>query len=206
MTSPVLKVLSFDPGQNNFAFSVSKHKYKDDIRQAKVLDNGIIQHTITNLNKVNILQEQTLDFINEVCELLDKWAPFDLIAIERFMGRGIKVGTTSETTNIMIGILTTLIWDRYKCGFPIMVNPAQWKKAIGKESLAQAYSLCGSTAHQLDASLIGYYVADIEMSIRPFDYLQDEATRDRYLYWIEKTSREKLVNRRNKRLFFRLNS
>lgn len=207
----MITVFSCDPGQYNFAWAVTQHKLDPltRIQSSRVVANGIFADTITQLKDPEVLQTQAISLYQLFTHTFGEYGPFDVVAMERFMGRGTKAGTTSETTNIMMGIMAHLCYTVFGVPFPHLVNPASWKTAYDRQvtetaggeanALKNIYTLCRTTPHQWDAVLIGTYVAAKEFGITPFTHMRDEYTRDRLMWWTEKSSLEPLVNRRRRR-------
>lgn len=199
----MIRILSFDPGEKNFAFSVTEHRINHYL-QSRCIDCGHIQNTITNLKDSLVYNEQARAFIEEIRSFFIQYE-IDHVVLERFMGRGVKVGTTSETTNIMIGLITQAVWEQSKD--LTLVSAATWKNAYNKvrqdslstKNLKEEYKLIGTTPHQLDASLIGVYWASHEFDESPFKVYKDDSVRNRFMDSIESHSRIKLVNRKVKR-------
>lgn len=200
----MIRILSFDPGEKNFAFSVTEHKTEGQLLKSRCIDNGLIKNTITDLKDSVNYAAQAKAFVQEI-ELLRTKYEIDHIALERFMGRGIKVGTTSETTNIMIGLLTSSMW-KYNDDV-ILVNAAVWKNAynaVRKDSLTSSqlkdeYKLICTTPHQFDATLIGVFIASSFYEVRPFKPFYDEGFRNKLMTSVERTSREPLFKRKTQR-------
>lgn len=197
-------VISFDPGQQNFAWSITQHRSINGMLESRCVESGLLKHTVKTLKNQDKLQSESQEFYMELASLFDRyeWA---VIAVERFMGRGIKVGTTSETTNIMIGMLAHFVWMRYEQAFPLLINAATWKTAFDRatsRTLKQSYSLCRTTPHQYDASLIGVYAASVNQGVIPFKSINDIMLADKFMASVEKTSCVSLVNRRAKRTFY----
>lgn len=199
-----MKILSFDPGEKNFAYSMNMHR-SDPILRHKIVKNGLVSNCINNLKTSEILEGQHIKFSDEILGMLTTFKP-DYVVMERFMGRGLKVGTTSETTNIMIGIIITLCRQQ---GIPFkLVNASTWKNAYNKarskfvtSNIKDEYKLIGTTPHQYDATMIGIYYAHVLCMENPFKRWADDMVRDSIMASIEKSSEVKLVQRRVKRVY-----
>ncbi|QJT70895.1 hypothetical protein GR7B_00097 [Vibrio phage vB_VcorM_GR7B] len=141
----------------------------------------------------------------------------NLITLERYMGRGTMVGTTIEVCGIMIGIMTNVVQFLGYSADIQLVTSAIWKNAFnrintkeyessGKKKTAQwlnlSYNLCRTSAHELDATLIGLYGAYKSFGIKPYTTQASEYERDRMLGMVEDASMLPLENRRRKRTHF----
>lgn len=196
-----LKTLTFDPGEKNFAYAILEHKYSNTL-QSRVIKNGILNTPIKHLNNRDIFIKESTAFHNEINRLLSN--NLDIVSVERFMGRGIRVGTMSETVNIMIGVLIIRTKSSLNI-FPNFIHPATWKNAYNRAvvgGLENCYKLCGASNHQLDAALIGIYSASIHYNIKPFSSINTNRKRDKLLLSIEKSSQTRLIKRRKKRKYF----
>ena len=199
-----MKIISFDPGEKNFAYSMNMHKNEGGLKH-KVIKNGLVANCINNLKTSEILEGQHIKFCDEISRMIAEFQP-DFVVMERFMGRGIKVGTTSETTNIMIGVIITLCRS---LNIPFkLVNASTWKNAynaarskIEPNNIKDEYKLIGTTPHQYDATMIGIYYAHILSHETPFRRWSDEMVRDSVMASVERSSEVKLVQRRVKRVY-----
>lgn len=197
-------IISFDPGEQNFAWSITQHRSVNGLFESRCLENGLIKNTIKTLKDQAKLQQEAHEFYMEIASLFDKHV-WSVVAMERFMGRGIRVGTTSETTNIMMGIIAHFVWTRYEQTFPLLVNAATWKTAFDRNTsraLSDSYKLCGTTPHQYDASLIGVFAACNNQQIVPFKHLSDIMLADKFMASVERASDISLTKRRAKRTFY----
>lgn len=198
-----------DPGHVNFAWSLNQHEFDPvmKVQNARVIACGHLKHTVKVLKSGEMLRIQMLKFLTELDSIKSRAPIIDLVVLERFMGRGAQAGLVTETANIMIGIV--IDWSiRAGLGVPDLVSAAVWKNAYNRQVIKYGllntdYSLCAATAHQLDASLIGYHAAAKLIKIEPFSRFTDEWARDRYFQWVERSSEEPLVKRRKQRSFNR---
>lgn len=197
----ILKTLSFDPGEKNFAYAILHHKYINNELSHKVITNGIINNTIRNLNNRELFESESINFHNEIKSLISN--DIHIISTERFMGRGIKVGNMIETVNIMIGILSSLSKDIHGI-FPTFIHAASWKNAYNRNAkdLNHCYKICKTSNHQLDASLLGVYSSSIHYDVKPFTSVKNIRNRDKFFLSIEKTSQSSLIKRRIKRKYY----
>jgi Holliday junction resolvasome RuvABC endonuclease subunit len=153
-----VRVLSMDPGVNNYAWSVIEIKRPFEI---KILASGMMTHTLTDLVGSTVHQE-TLLFKQEVNQIMTDYDPQFLIA-ERYMSRGMG-GSTIELVNIMIGILASM-WT-HSSDRILFIPAAQWKNEFNKvvvdeqrTTLEHMYGKSKVTEHQIDSTCIGLYGA-----------------------------------------------
>ena len=194
-----LKTLSFDPGEKNFAYSILEHKSRKGKVISRSIKNGILKKPVKHLNDEELFGRESASFHNEIKELLSN--NIDIVSIERFMGRGIRVGTMSESVNIMIGIIIVKTKNVLNV-LPNLIHPATWKNAYNRTvvgDLNGCYQICRTSNHQLDASLLGIYSASNYYDIIPFSSISSEIKRDKFLSSIEQASQTKLIQRRKKR-------
>lgn len=140
-----MRVLGFDPGIENFAYSV----YETD-------DGSVVASGWVRGHRIN---ENDWRFLDSVVSVLDEYRPA-LVGCERFMFRD-KASVISEDVNHMIGKLHLLARMR---GYEIvLVMPAHWKQKFQVKSLpGEAKGLFPNTkfeaVHQADAAGIAKYV------------------------------------------------
>lgn len=155
-----MRVLSFDPGTANFAFSVQDYEYSDGKLKASIVGTGMFTRCIKQLHGKH-MHYQIKRFKQEMKKLRDKYKP-DLVSIERFQSRGLR-GTTIECICIMIGFML----DIFRKQKPYIFLASTWKNRINRlVDLKTTYTQYGlqlkaspKTPHELDATLIGFYVA-----------------------------------------------
>jgi hypothetical protein len=138
------------------------------------------------------LQKQAHAFLFEVNEMCQKFS-VDTIIMERFMGRGVKSGLTSEVVCLSLGLI-------FQIKTPVLISAATWKNSYKKNKgdLDSDYLKCRCINHIYDAAMIGLYGASLELQIRnPFKALKDPFTHSRLIASLEKTTTSKLINRRN---------
>jgi len=195
----VIKTLSFDPGEKNFAYSILEHKYSKNRMLSRSVKNGLFESPIKHLNDKEKFKAESIKFHNELGSLLSN--SIDIVTVERFMGRGIKIGNLTESANIMIGVVVVKS-KKITNTFPQLIPPMTWKNAYNRiviDDLDACYKICRTSNHQLDASLLGIYSASLFYNITPFSSIKTEKKRDKFLSSIEKTSQTKLIQRREKR-------
>ena len=195
-----MKVLSFDPGFDNFAWCITNYRCNPVTNniEFKIKECGHLQNTITQLSDYVLLKEHYSAFITEITLLLNE---VDCVAIERFQSRGVKSGLTQECVTMMIGVMIKIAYDKDKSVH--MVTPATWKNRFNEYSnLKLAYSLCWATPHVLDSFLIGYHYFAVRSYVKkPFKYFEIEANRDKTLFKLEECA-PTLSKRRKARMFF----
>jgi len=194
-----LKTLTFDPGEKNFAYSILEHKYSKNQMISRSVKNGLLETPIKHLNNRELFRKETTKFHNELVELLSN--NIDAVSIERFMGRGIRVGNMAESVNIMIGVIVVKTKNMLNV-FPQLIPPMTWKNAYNRiviDTLDNCYKICRTSHHQMDASLLGIYSASLHYDVIPFSSIKTETRRDKFLSSIEAASQTKLIQRRRKR-------
>lgn len=138
-------IAAFDPGFRNFGYAVI-----DPLRM-KVIRNGMNEKTMTLLTtgktaEVMEFKKFIRGLLNEGCKSL---------VAERFQSRGL-MGLSVELVSFMLGIADGM--------FPLSryIIASQWKTAYGRVGidLKELYrDLRPITPHQIDASLIGLWMA-----------------------------------------------
>lgn len=147
-----MRILILDPGTVNFGWSLIESKPK------RVIRCGM-------LNKDHLLKELTGDakiqafaFSKKFRALLKKSKP-DVIVCERYSTR-IR-GTTAESVNIMIGIMSIS-----KCSSMHLIMPFTWKSFIKSrlggaiEDFYPKAKIGKQFNHPIDATLLGFYVME----------------------------------------------
>lgn len=155
-----MRVLSFDPGTSNFAFSIQDYVFEDNKLRATVVGTGMFNKCITQLHGKH-MHHQIRRFRKAMIKLRDKYKP-DLVSIERFQSRGLK-GTTIECICIMIGFMLHIFRKQQ----PKIFLASTWKNRINRlvdlKATYTDYELqkkaSTKTPHELDATLIGFYIA-----------------------------------------------
>lgn len=115
-----MKILSFDPGKNDFAFSV--------IKKGKCQRHGFLR-TITTM-EFKALPDELSRFTTDLGYLITKYKP-DFIAMERMQHRPkFGAGAVTEYINVMIGIVLEM--GRRERIHLMMLPATTWKTHIGK--------------------------------------------------------------------------
>lgn len=169
-----MRVLSFDPGTANFAFSVQDYSYKNGKLSAEVVGTGMFTRCITQLHGKH-MHHQIRRFKSAMIKLRDTYKP-DMVSIERFQSRGLK-GTTIECICIMIGLMLHI----FKKQEPKIFLASTWKNRINRlVDLKATYTQYGmqlkastKTPHELDATLIGFYIATRHFGMGDFANFTD---------------------------------
>ena len=187
-----VKVLGFDPGKTNFAWSLTEHVATPLRMTSRVVTSGLLPSTIGDLTNDLVKEiDQLDDFLHG---LMCEHAP-DVVASERFMAQGLRVGTTIEIANIIMGVL---LYKSLHHATPMYVTPAvTWKNAYNraagrKKALDDVYKACAATPHQVDASLISCWVASEELLCDRFESVADEDSLIEFLESLESTSTHRL--------------
>jgi len=110
-----MKILSFDPGKNNFAYAVVSSNQR-------CKKHGFVR-SITTL-EYNKLPDELTRFTNDISALLAEKP--DLVIVERMQHRPkFGGGAVVEYINFMIGVLTELV-RQHGCRI-FLVSPPTWK-------------------------------------------------------------------------------
>lgn len=204
--SPIIRVLSFDPGVKGFAYNVSHHRIYRKKYQSKIIETGILSNTIPAFDET---YTENLDmYVKAVKTLCDRLGPFDLFCAERFMarmGRNLK-GVTMEAVSQMLGVGVWIIRQKYPKIKVVLVSAATWKNAYNRKFtpparakkgqpkpkrvptfLEQTYKMCATTPHELDSHLIGSFAAQKQFDLVPYTDITVES-RDKIIKQVEKAS------------------
>ena len=156
-----LRIVSFDPGVTNFAWSVLEVTRPFHV---KLIATGMIDDTLKDLT--GSMLKNLAPFRGEVLEILEEYS-VDHMIMERFQARGMK-GTTIELVNVMIGKLAAMWKKRSHRSFKL-VTAAQWKNEWNRRSdLKEFYKKASCAVHQVDAIGIGMYGAAYWFDEEPF--------------------------------------
>ena len=152
-----LRVLSFDPGLNNFAFSAAIYKFKKDKLRRIIIDKyGFIKNPIRNMaGEVN---PGIIAYTKEIKSLIKEFKP-DIVVIERFQIRGRFMGLTAELVPLMMGILFYMLNNMHIFFFP--VTAASWKNELKRRTGLELKVLYKTyIPHLVDAFCLGAYKAN----------------------------------------------
>jgi Holliday junction resolvasome RuvABC endonuclease subunit len=151
-------ILSVDPGGKNFGYCIQKIISTSPLKY-EILESGMLSNTLINL-KDNWTVE-ICAFEKEILNLIKKYKPTHFCAERYILRRVVTGGTTTEAISMMLGIIGLLL-KKINCK---LVTAAIWKNAFArasyKEFLKEIYreEKHNITPHQIDASLIGLYLA-----------------------------------------------
>ena len=187
---PTLTIMAHDPGTSNYGFSVLRATAAPRNRiKVTVLLNGLCPERVKVLKSGSQLRESLHSFKAWYTKIVRKYK-VQFVVAERFMTRGGK-GPTIESINMMLGVLV--------CGdLPCKVLPAsQWKNSVRRAGieLDDWYTWAKVTPHQLDACLIGTYMASTLYGHKGFDGLALKSGFKKFVLQVEATSEERLINR-----------
>ena len=122
-----MRILSFDPGKDNFAFTLIDHG-----KSTRVLSCGMFAEDVLfkQINDVDISGE-IAPFYDSAATLIGQSKP-DVIIAERYVAR--MHGPTIEFVNMMLGVIAIIAIDDGATFATI--NSGQWKNAVNKEIVA----------------------------------------------------------------------
>lgn len=165
-----LTIAGFDPGKNNFSFSIVQIDVRTG-KKFKVVTTGMVEHTITDIT--TNLDVQAKRFKKEIQSILRGYQ-VDAFIAERYMVRGMFMGASAEVINLMLGTLITLNVDKR------LITAAQWKNAFNKVyDLKEFYTEVPLVAHRVDAGLIGLYGASLLLDTKPYACLSNNVNKIR---------------------------
>ncbi len=189
-----LVLMSHDPGSRNYGYGVIKAtKVVGGKIQVKVLENGLCPVPVSQMKSGSDLRKGLATYKSWYLKIANRYK-IQFVVAERFMTRGGK-GPTIEAVNMMLGAL--MLGD-----VPCKVLPAaQWKNAMRRAGidLAQWYKWAKVTPHQLDACLIGVYTCSMLYGFKGMDALDLKKRMKSLVLEIEKTSKERLINRQTRK-------
>ena len=192
---PVVRILGFDPGKVNFAWSITDHIISPGLDMlSRAVASGLVPDVPQSMS--GDLTEAVGAPTGFVRELVTEYTPITSVVAERFMASGLRVGTTIEVANLMAGVFLHMCWSR--TGTPMEMVPAvTWKNAFNRaagygEALKDVYGSCAATPHQVDASLLGCFAASAALSCDPFESVASDGGLAAFLETLEMTSRQRL--------------
>ena len=182
--------MAHDPGSVNYGYSVLRAEAAPRNRvKITILQNGLCPQRVKVLKSGSLLRSSLLAYKAWYTKIVRQYK-VQFIVAERFMTRGGK-GPTIESINMMLGVLV--------CGkLPCKVLPAsQWKNSVSRAGidLASWYKWARTTPHQLDACLIGVYMASTLYGHKGFDGIPLKSVFKKLVLQVEATSQERLINR-----------
>ena len=169
-----MRIFSADPGTKNFAFAITEHVMVNGKMRSKIIGTGMLNKALTKLN--GDIVKDIKAFERELVAIRNKYKP-DLAAFERFQSRGLK-GTTIECINMMLTIMVQVFSKQS----PKLLLASTWKNRVNKRvDLKAAYKDYGlsrkrspKTPHELDATLIGFYIATRYHGMTDFQNFTEE--------------------------------
>lgn len=170
-----LRILAMDPGTSNYAAAIIQTKYDGEKIRFKVEGTSMLDPQRL-LSDMKAMRESLHTFVDYIRPMFDE--PFDAIIIERFQARGGK-GPTIESVSCMIAAIGMAFPET-----PIMhcVTAGVWKNAYNlfgdlKETYEDHKDHCKDkrlphiAIHQLDACLMGLYMASKIYGTKPFSFI-----------------------------------
>lgn len=172
-----LRILAMDPGTSNYAAAVIRTKLTAGRMQYKVEGTSMLDPQLL-LSDMKIMREALHSFVEYIRPLMED-GEYDAIIIERFQARGGK-GPTIESVSCMLAAIGMCFPN-----VPVMhcVTAGVWKNAYNlfgdlKETYEDHKSyrkdnkeLPHIEIHQLDACLMGLYMASKLYALKPFDFI-----------------------------------
>lgn len=170
-----LIVLANDPGSTNSGYCLALYRLKEGVLERRILECGLLPVTLKELKlddvatvMKGVLEHSLLPILNR-----HRLIPHIFVA-ERFMQRrgGSISGGTGEKVSMMIALLANHLHQFQT--HSRLVTSAQWKNRLNKvlkqsgKSIDDFYRLTRTTPHELDACLIGEYIAAKHFNIDPF--------------------------------------
>lgn len=160
----MVKILSCDPGEQSFAYSVTEIKNKKlIIHETSMLRNTVVNLTsdsrvlVKKRGKDPSLTDGYRAFKKEMMSIHRRHHPTHFVT-ERFQTRGIK-GRSAETVSMMNAM--GIVYAHEKKATYRLLMAAQWKNWINKiVPLDELYALgkvCGLTNHTVDTIGIALY-------------------------------------------------
>lgn len=152
LDNKIERVLAFDPGTSNFAWSM--------LDKNRVIACGFIKSTISDLTDIS-MESQIKVFVKFIRNLIKKFNP-QMVVAERFMVRGRWLGASCEKINVMLGVVGYLCVSKgikYR-----LITSALWKNRVQKDRdktyLNERYKRMKDIKippHVIDAAFIGAY-------------------------------------------------
>ena len=174
-----LRILAMDPGTANFAVSIMRISYVDGVFRFKCEGSAMLDGQRL-LKDMKTMRTSLKVFEDYVQPLFDQ--DYDAFVAERFQARGGK-GPTIESVNCMLGRMAGMSAHIEHGDF---ITAGVWKNEFNrfgdlKEMYADHKELRRDKTrphiqiHQLDACLLGIYIACKIIGIRPFSFLTSRA-------------------------------
>lgn len=188
-------------GYSVVKFSLTKNR--KDISTYKVIITGKLTGTITSL-KYDEVVSGFAQYKSSIRKLFKKYKPDGVIA-ERFMSRGLR-GSLGEYIGAMLTLiidLTIFYHTKIKKVTPVIMPIAAvtWKNRVNKVfDLKHSYKICQTEPHELDATLMAFYLMENMLGIEPvmqYQKLKGKGWRT-LLKCVAKASISRLINRKMK--------
>ena len=215
-----MNILGLDLGMANFGYSVTQNNVSESgYIESRVIQNGLITNTVKQLKEGNLYKLDLIGFLSEFESILQNNPDIEVVVAERFMDRSSVLKSkgkpaalktiTLETTNIMLGALTTLIALKYPNIELLFLGASAWKNSFNQirrknnvRELSELYKICNAQEHCVDATLQSIYGAGKQFNINPYLKFQDEYQAEQLLKGVEDTTKAKITKRRKKKTYF----
>lgn len=170
-----LRILSMDPGTANFAVAIMLISYVDGVFRFKcegtaMLDKQrLLKDMKTMRSSLHVFEEYVQPLFSQ---------DYDAFVAERFQARGGK-GPTIESVNCMLGRMAGMSSHIDKADF---ITAGVWKNEFNRngdlkemyedhKELRRDKTRPHIQIHQLDACLLGIYIACKIIGIKPFSFI-----------------------------------
>jgi hypothetical protein len=179
-----MRILALDPGTRSFAVSVMNIRFKESV-SFKCEGTAMLPGKVIHKNMIDIRPS-----LNKFLDYMDPLVSqdFDAFVVERYQSRGGK-GPTIESINTMIGALIPRLGHipYVKCYLA-----GTWKNAFNRfgflnemyedhKVLRTDKSKSHIQIHELDASLMAFYVASKQQNVKPFEFIRNRNVEHRLL-------------------------
>lgn len=148
-----MRILGIDPGSVGFGWSLVEVKGS----KLRIIKCGTLTQTLTQL-KDSSWQDELHLYALQMEKLLNKAKP-NAIVMERYFAR--HRGLESEKINMMIGVLTRIIYEQHPKVRITLLMAATWKNALKRRGfdLESLYKECKPVPkHSIDASFQATYL------------------------------------------------
>ena len=190
-------VFANDPGTRNYGYAVlrvtvTKSKQKKPTKSPitlhiEPLEHGINCTVLDDLRTGKAIRQQLNGYLEFVQRIQTQYSP-TVFGAERFMVRRASSGVTTEYVAFMLGAAVHQLLPSMKS--VRLLSASTWKNAFNRRTngaleaiYAKAEELAapkkfGLTPHQIDAYLIGVYVAHACLGLKGFEFLSKSFIRD----------------------------
>lgn len=166
-----MKILSIDPGVQNYAFSLITN-------EPNIIFSGHLQSPIKSITQENFKSNICL-YKKDIRILLKKanLNKDDIVVIERYQSRGHRT-LQIELINIMLGIIIDkLIVESYKKQQVYLITPATWKLFIknkyGTNNMAKIINKKELSIHIKDTIGLATYIFEKKYNIEILNKLKE---------------------------------